>query len=638
MSSSNDRPGDKQPHQQPPGVNVFVNQGQGQQYAQGQGEQHNLTGDFSGSVVNLKASLEQVSQSITTLPAQSARLKSAFQAFVADLEPRLSALEKADTKHAQALLGTLQRLIELLHGQRDPTALHADVEQLAAELTPDDALPAAVNAAVGNLLDKVRASVWADDPNRIAFANREELLRELKLKDVVVQYVLIDEPFGYGKTRLLEKVQQELRAEKNLCALLRFDRQRFSSVEAVVDALRLQLDGRSAHEAQEDPQDSHSTALLIDAIGAQLHAGKMVMLIFDGLEHLLDANQDPNLFAEIAGLPLQIVDNLYSRPSLHNFKAVFAGRNIRLHLQRLVDSAGARLVVRQLRPFDDKAIEYATRATLQYLNIKHIPDEEIRELSRRILRYTGGHPKCIDQVLTDLGRQRFGAWRGYLTPQRQGIIYSTTIAPIVGEVIKQVPEHLRPVLELLSPFRCFDWNTIVYLAEQGKLPGGTVLSRENAWQMVNQLAETWLCEVPPREAGFRTTDIVRRLLAINLCHDRGTSYYLELCKLAEEHYRTMLGVTTKNSVAERYLIELTFQQLQGFLLAVSGQPPRRQVRDAIADTFRQYLAGMGSAERRGRLAELREAVKDDWEWNTLLVELLGSGGWRDLFDELELAP
>ena len=469
-------------------------------------------------------------------------------------------------------------------------------------------------------------------PDEIAFSNRHEELAKLR-NPTIPQYIVIDAPAGYGKSRLLREMVRSYKDEKWVCTLIDLRDAPARDVRRwVLQQLGAQLAAQGRAYVAPGPgttDDDYDNE--IEALAAAMKGDpsdqRSILLLFDstevrGLEHegwLLQGCAAP-IFEHLR-MVLQ---------GSRKFRAVFAGRYATARWKAY--RHGQVVYSLQLGPFDVDAIaETVQKLQLEWgANLTH---EDLLRFSRNLLRITGGHPGCIATLLTDVIRHNFIRVARYDKRDFQHQTYLRVVRPVIQDIKAGIPAEVQPAFQRLSVFRRFTYRMIQRMIADGKIPPLPDSTDDPGWDLVTKLRSQWYLINREREKEFYADAITRQLLALELRQEHPQTF-AELTAYAEQVYRTALEYERK--VARQLVIELTYQQLQQF----SVQTPTK---DAIIARIRTTLAEYLEREqteflmreqlgdpRADLIQALRETILEDPEWVELLTDLAG----HDALDEV----
>jgi hypothetical protein len=501
-----------------------------------------------------------------------------------------------------------------------------DADQVATTLTNSVSVGQIDHLTVA--FDEESTSVSTNrfvDPNSISFINR---LHEVELITHPSRppYVLIDAPAGYGKSRLLRQIQSWYR-EKRVweCILVDFSADEHqTSLQDVIDSLEDQLPNYRHLKGRN--LDEH-----INHVVRTLKANKKlegIILLFDSVEKLT-AETAQQLLHEVVIRIFQELEGVGFFKSGRKFRAVFAGRHVANSWKNLAHGR-LPLDVRSLGPFDLNAIIDTVRTVVREID-KDFPDENIRDISYHIMRFTGGHPGCIATIISELANTEFVGWKRYFAQRGQDHIYWDIVEPVIQEVKRGIPKRLHLAFETLSVFRRFSYETIRYLLNRGEIQWKLNIEAEGdpAWKLYSEIKATGLVNW---NEGFFSDDIVRRLLAIEI-REEEADLYRQLCNCAEESYDELLaGSQVKNP----YLlaIERAYQQLQSYKFDPS--PAKEQMIHTLSTTLADYLDRAKTyADRQERLWDLEQALALDWEWQYSVIDVLGPEAFQEILGRLK---
>jgi hypothetical protein len=461
------------------------------------------------------------------------------------------------------------------------------------------------------------------------FVNRETEFQWL-VHRLSPQYVLIDGPAGYGKSRLLRRLQSWYQEEERkgwACALVDFHKEPLKhSKQLIINTMGGQING------YDRPPDAETIEDYVENFANALnsrHVTSGAVLLFDSVEELAPEMSEWLLYDFVART-YQELDRVGLIRKGYKFRAIFAGRYMaynwlgRTHSKLPIGSLF-------LHPFTADVIMETIRRAEKRVEDVDLTEEVIRTISYHIMRITGGHPGCIDAILKELVKKRFIGLDRFFDKRGQARIHQNIVRPVIKEVWVDIPENLCQILETLSVFRRFNYDVLRELHEDGKIAWHSSSEHGNdpAWSLLQAITATHLIK---RKERFYSDEIVRRLLAIKLCQDDAPRHR-ELCEYAETFYRAELA---KPNVKNPHLlaIETTYQQLQRYAIDKKvSQDQMVQDLTAILNTYPDDAED--DFERRERLKDLLEVLTPDWEWQYLVDDLIAPGTAENIITQLK---
>jgi hypothetical protein len=500
-------------------------------------------------------------------------------------------------------------------GVNTPPEIEIEIEDIQRKL-------ARVNSDLAELDPSISLPIIELPACITTFADRKREIENLQNRRCP-QYVLIDAPVGYGKSRLLRELLSWYEQEGGWArAYVDFRAPTTRMTErSILDLIGSQLKG---YTPPPGPARPATFAPLVAAINDR-DATRGAILIFDSVEEL----DDRLVHWLLQTFTAEIFDRLDRIGYKRVYRVIFAGRHVAAQWEQ---HAGDRLSIHNLPPFDLNAVNDAVRSTADALEVA-LPESSVNHISHAILRCTGGHPDCIARVLADLAFDKFASFPDYLSPAGQASIYDETIASVITKIKHGIPASIRPAFETLSVFRRFEYHTIRHLIERGDIQWQPSLSPvdDPAWQLRTDIVATHMMR---RDNGSLGDDIVRRLLAMELRHNDPTRF-ANLCHVAEKYYADLLRTP---DLLPSYLatIERTFQRLQRY--TATRRPARKKIEDELLTIFEEYLHyATNFAERQQRLEYLERELLQDWEWQFLAAELLEPTSFQHIRSALRRA-
>jgi len=354
----------------------------------------------------------------------------------------------------------------------------------------------------------------------IDFTNRDEEIKEIT-KTFPAPYYLITAPYGYGKTRLLKRIQSLLQVE-NFLIELQLSRKDQYSIKKIYDLLMKNLKV-SVRNGRSDKPASEMGEIVGKKINQKLAENKQkkVMLVFDEIESIDDASADALLNEFIPGM-VEVLNNVERSISL---RIIFSGR-YKSNWKRL--SRIIPLKFLPLTPFDLEAVNFTVR-TFNQRSRNNYNEDYIKKYSILLWYYSGGHPNCMAKILT---QSHYGLAIDTIRT-KESFYYDEYVKPVVEDISSNIPENLRDIFKSISPIRRFNANLLKFM-----ITSNLIIWPEGEIDLEDRIRETYL--IKPWES-FLTDGIFRRLLAMKFKKDDKVSY-VKICKASMSFYDSQLKI------------------------------------------------------------------------------------------------
>jgi hypothetical protein len=307
----------------------------------------------------------------------------------------------------------------------------------------------------------------------IYFVNREKELKKILHTNETTGYILTT-PLGYGKTTLLkEKLKQEI------------DVQNIS--ESLVGHIYIDFKRNEKGKSIDDFKENKDSAVQIkkfitDSLGLdsdskeEIHFQiihkiesfnyEKVYLIFDSFESILEANHNYNPEFD------EFINNLiYNIKDSANYALVIilAGRNAdtkSYEFQRIQDKE------LRLTEFDEDIILKAIKNSYNYSKQRKTTLDfmEKNNLHKRIWQLTGGHPKCILEIINKEFEPDYKSSSIKRILSDNKYVINEYVSGIINETLidistfysnyKLSKEEINNIMSVISVFRRFSHETI----------------------------------------------------------------------------------------------------------------------------------------------------------------------------------
>jgi hypothetical protein len=365
--------------------------------------------------------------------------------------------------------------------------------------------------------------------------------------------------------------------------------------------------------------------------------GKSVMLLFDSIRPLDPEIEPKNRVTIMRWLRDELVPGLESRihDPTRKFRAVFAGRDT---AHSWVVGVRYPLIRLPLSPFDEKIVEEATRDFVRKTRGALPREEYYSNITRDILEITGGHPKCMMDILKEMASVSFGmeldpASDAYYFAEEGKRLFRAYVKPIADEVMEGgVAEDLRAAFRIVSVFRRFIPSTLDALIDSEEIVGFA-----DGASLLSGLMSTRLISPPRRNPdGSRSLmyedRIVRRMLVAQWkFEDR--KRYERINRVAEEIYDARL----REDMPDEYQLIFSAESLYHCLQAISADERNIEIIGKLKDKLSHCLGVL-----RGRIVDevtlamrLKEELLEDWEISDRMRYLVGDDGCAEVLSLID---
>ena len=452
--------------------------------------------------------------------------------------------------------------------------------------------------------------------NTMEFVNRVDELQYLTGR-YCPPYLLLSAPMGFGKTRLLRAVQEQLERQKWLCLFVELSREAPATMNDIALNILQQLKRQGIQGANLSTPESAGHHIGT-AILQTLHQTRQenILLIFDEVEALEEyvLHQLLDQFLLVLKDTLRIVNHSI------RLRLILSGRYI-CHWKQF--NVKIPLELMHLTPFSFPPVFQIVEscAAKSQLNISQT---YAREFASHLMSFTGGHPGCMAAIL-----QREFEIPIVLMLQREESYYTEIIRSVIDEIQDNInalllstdhntPEmsagHLGKIFLVLSVVRQFNARLLKYFIEYGLIQWS-----RSEYELEKLLLKTYLIS---KKSGFLQDGITRRLLAIQL-RRKDLPLFLKICETARQFYQTRLKDPATHR-PEMLALELLLQQL--YVLAYADKSAKEEFFHALPEVLHTLVF---KRDARAVMECFYELLQADWEFRFTFNYLLR----EDVYDD-----
>jgi len=471
---------------------------------------------------------------------------------------------------------------------------------------------------------------------RFEFVNRAHEL-ELLCKPVRQQFVLLDAPAGYGKTVLLAKTADILRKDLECnCIFVNFETSEIyrKSKEELLHSMVEQIT-----TSEIGPVDLSG---LVNLLAGKLAGPKIrtVQLIFDSID-LLQSEDEEGLRGWLWD---ELIPSLLQRLSSRNIKlhALFSGRYIQ---NRFRGPRRHVLYTMQLTPFDDSVVLDLIQQVAKKQWEDYLPFDRATKIAKEIADITGGHPKCIVQIVQEIGNINFAvnldaSSKDYFfsKSQRERMV-NQYIEPELRQILRGVDYSTQEALLVLSVFRRFNAETIDVLIRKDFIQWTNPASH-----LLANVKRTHLISDPTSIEPFYTDKVARRMLASKIKTLFPEKYY-QLHQLAVHVYEQwgmgsdVDGQRLPNKPTDQYqvifLIEILYHMMELLLLDnEKNENAITKLRERLDSHLARFNSIFGERNLPEIILQLEDAIISDIDLRNLMGRFVVENGFDLLFEPL----
>ena len=455
------------------------------------------------------------------------------------------------------------------------------------------------------------------------FQNRErELARLLEMvtdSDSPMSLILLEAPSGFGKTHLLDRAEQKLKNWKRVRVDFKKNPEMGTSKHELVDHILEQL-GSPGIGADQDDQ-----AIFQQITRAILEPGnsqKKILLIFD---------ECSRLSSEILRWLPNLNDGLKKRLCTANceFRMILAGRYLRPKFGQDADLPRESL---HLSEFDERVIKNWVNEIVQ----RDVPDfapKNVEIIARYILQLTGGHPRCIVNVLSEIRKEHGGLILDktdlgyYFSVQQCETLFRDRVDQELDQIRQEIETETKSLesIRVLSIFRHLNDKIIDQVCRD-------ILGIRDATHLISGMIRSSLMEPPKRDMIFWNDQIIRRMFVAEMKYtEKLRERYRALSVQAAEIYLKLMQNDCKrrgndpHDSLDNYIIDYAMESLYHKFEALSWELDQIRMTKGLIAWTRQLVGEMRAFRppiRRTLKAALCDDLADDPFWKEV-VERLG---------------
>ncbi len=386
------------------------------------------------------------------------------------------------------------------------------------------------------------SSTRGEMPPLIDFVNRHDDIRSMT-HIYCPPYLLVSAPKGYGKTRLIEAVEEQLKRHYWYSIRVTLSEIEFSSIQEIAGLILKKIEaGQLKNEKSATPEElGHDVGRSI--LKKLDKTQKNVILFVDDVGDLDDDLAEKFLNHFILAIQ-EILDNAGSF-----FRFILAGRYESRWIQ-LSSALEIRLKTMLLSLFNFSSVYQTVENFCTKSHFNASPGYK-KEFASYLMYCTGGHPECVVKILN----KDSGLNLDKIT-LNENEHYEEIVSPIIEEIRACIPDgNLKNVFDTLSVVRRFTPGLLRNFIEKQ-----LITWNHPEYELENLLLRTYLVN---KESGFLKDNITRRLLAIRL-RETALAHFIKVCETSISFYELSLK-DSKSYRPEIIAIEQLFQQLQFFL-------------------------------------------------------------------------
>ncbi len=316
------------------------------------------------------------------------------------------------------------------------------------------------------------------------FINREEELKQVLNIKKSVNYLCIA-PSGYGKTFFFEKLEKEIKQlnklPNNNTAIHYFDFLEIASIKKKIEKTKYKSLDIISNLISKKIKLENNDLELYKKISHALNKGQhtKIFLIFDHYEELLKREE---IQKEFEPLLLKLISKI-KEDTNSILSIILAGREVEMTGQEFhYNQEDLRL-----SEFSEETISVAIEKSFKR-TVTTTKFEKTHKLHKIIWELTGGHPKCIKNIITnelekkeyctsvidifESGTNKTDIIKDYTKTEIDKVTESTFIKHENLNYYGKInfnKQDIENILNVISVFRIFNQNTVRYILTNIKL-------------------------------------------------------------------------------------------------------------------------------------------------------------------------
>lgn len=363
-----------------------------------------------------------------------------------------------------------------------------------------------------------------------AFVNRDIELATLdptNLHKTYWQYALITAPTGYGKTRLIERLLEQIQKDPELNERWTYryiDMRRCGSPNQAIRYTVEQVTGESVTSDMVDEEGLKK--MLCNYIHEKMSTSPVnrslrhVLLIVDSIDFINSGTVE--WFSSV--LHDAIVDS-YADYETDNasfaVRVLIAGTDTETFLQNYQKWEEASRKYR-LKPPQKLALSAFDDLPVQELVQRRAAKEEItlnsttiQDVSYELQYLSGGHPRVVADILEELAIKKFRKYKDFFRDNHEQLI-KNYVSEVADIVLRRFPlSQAKKDIKTVCVFRLINLNTLQNLRDEN------LVFEIMDINVLGQLCEGNILTPPNAEIFFYHDNIIRRILYLDLAHGVG---------------------------------------------------------------------------------------------------------------------
>lgn len=445
----------------------------------------------------------------------------------------------------------------------------------------------------------------------LPFVDREEIIKFI-LSSKSPAYHLIDAPARFGKTVLMKQLQQYFEERNWLCCYINVGDQKSPNEVFMEVAHKMKVMLSSA------PSGETIARALVQQRGKEFSdKGKKGVVLFIDVEKSWESaiNILRSIVNEFIPQMADVFDDESFLRDIHSsFRVVIASRYV---TGKIPLSPRIPLTKNKLFPFD---YEVVCDAVAQYLRIND--SSRIDCIAAHLMHYTAGHPGCISRILS-MYKQENPSNPDTFFREAEERIWEDIVYPEIDKMRLGIDDELRRVFDKLSVFRFLDIGIL-----RDQLTATPFLSFQDEFALEDQLRTNYLLD-PWAEGHFLRDGITRKMLALRLLSEKGTSSFAHDCKRAKEICIARLK-NPATQMPDKWFVEYLYQCLQQDMGEIGNEHTRLEISERffnedILKGFEYFRLARNPREYYMPL----ETTLNDWEFRFTVNYFLRGASYID---------